>query len=209
MRATIRPPPGSCAAPASRSLAAPTVGEVVDVTTWASGSGRCWAERRTTITGDAGGQVETVSLWIFLDPVTGRPTRLTQDFHDTWGEATGGRKVPARNLLGPPPDGLAGRRWPLRSTDLDGLGHVNNAATWAPVEDELDRIGRHRPPRRSRVRRRHRPRRRRHAAGDRREPWGGAPLADRRRRGARLGGGRRGAGTQLIRPRFVSRTRSG
>jgi len=122
-------------------VAAPTVGEVVDVTTWASGSGRCWAERRTTITGDAGGHVETVSLWIFLDPVTGRPARLTQDFHDTWGEATGGRKVPARNLLGPPPDGLTGRRWPLRSTDLDGLGHVNNAATWAPVEDELDRLG--------------------------------------------------------------------
>ena len=120
-------------------VAAPTVGEVVDVTTWASGSGRCWAERRTTITGDAGGHVETVSLWIFVDPVTGRPARLTQDFHDTWGEATGGRKVPARNLLGPPPDGLTGRRWPLRSTDLDGLGHVNNAATWAPVEDELDR----------------------------------------------------------------------
>jgi acyl-ACP thioesterase len=118
----------------------PTVGELLELTTWASGTGRSWAERRTSITGDAGGRVEAVALWIFLDPASGRPTRLTPEFHDTWGEAAGGRKVAARHLLGPPPDGLAGRPWPLRSTDLDGLDHVNNAATWAPVEDELDRL---------------------------------------------------------------------
>ena len=29
----------------------------------------------------------------------------------------------------------------MRCTDLDGLGHVNNAATWEPIEDELDRLG--------------------------------------------------------------------
>ncbi len=33
-------------------------------------------------------------------------------------------------------------RWPLRATDLDVLGHVNNAAYWAPVEQELARRGR-------------------------------------------------------------------
>ena len=86
--------------------------------------------------------MEAVSLWIFLDPVTGRPARLTPAFLDTWGEAAGGRKVQARNLLGPPPDsGAAERPWPFRCTDLDGLGHVNNAATWEPIEDELDRLG--------------------------------------------------------------------
>jgi acyl-ACP thioesterase len=34
--------------------------------------------------------------------------------------------------------------WPLRATDLDVVGHVNNAAYWAPVEEELARRGR--PP---------------------------------------------------------------
>ena len=36
-------------------------------------------------------------------------------------------------------DGVA---WPLRATDFDVLDHVNNAAYWAPVEDELARRGR-------------------------------------------------------------------
>jgi acyl-ACP thioesterase len=30
----------------------------------------------------------------------------------------------------------------LRAADLDVLGHVNNAAYWAPVEEELARRGR-------------------------------------------------------------------
>jgi acyl-ACP thioesterase len=30
----------------------------------------------------------------------------------------------------------------VRSTDLDALGHVNNAATWSAVEDELARRSR-------------------------------------------------------------------
>jgi acyl-ACP thioesterase len=32
------------------------------------------------------------------------------------------------------------RPWPLRVTDFDVLGHVNNAAHWEPVEDELARV---------------------------------------------------------------------
>ena len=47
----------------------------------------------------------------------------------------------ARLRHGPVPAGVDRRPWPLRSTDLDGMGHVNNAATWEPVEDELARRG--------------------------------------------------------------------
>ena len=32
-----------------------------------------------------------------------------------------------------------GRRWAIRTTDLDVMGHVNNAAHWEAVEDELAR----------------------------------------------------------------------
>jgi acyl-ACP thioesterase len=78
---------------------------------------------------------------VCLDPDTGRPARLGQDFLATYQEAGGGRRIHARHLQGPPPAGVARRPWVVRSTDLDAFGHVNNAATWEPVEDELDRRG--------------------------------------------------------------------
>ena len=44
----------------------------------------------------------------------------------------------------PPAAGAVGTTrvaWPLRATDIDVVGHVNNAAYWAAVEDELARRG--------------------------------------------------------------------
>ena len=115
--------------------------EVVSLTTFSGGHGRRWAERRTSITGSDGGRVESAALWVHVDPVSGRPARLTDQFHATYDEAAGGREVSSRLHHGPPPEGLEGRPWPLRITDLDGLGHVNNAATWAAVEQEAATAG--------------------------------------------------------------------
>lgn len=114
-------------------------GEVISLTTFCGGIGSRWAERRVSIVGDQGGQAEAASLWVYLDPTSGRPARLPADFLDIYGRAAHGRQVAARLTLPPaPPDGTGDRRpWPLRSTDLDGQGHVNNAATWEAVEDEL------------------------------------------------------------------------
>ncbi|MEO6987886.1 MAG: acyl-ACP thioesterase domain-containing protein [Aquihabitans sp.] len=117
------------------------LGEMVSLTTFSGGHGRRWAERRTSLRGSDGGRVEVAALWVHVDPVTGRPARLTDEFHATYGEAAGGREVTSRLRHGPPPDGLEGRLWPLRVTDLDGLGHVNNAATWAVVEQEMAAAG--------------------------------------------------------------------
>lgn len=114
-------------------------GESVASTTFSGGHGGRWAERRTSMIGDRGGRIEATSLWVFVDAATGRPARLTQQFHDTYDEAAAGRTVSARLLLPPPPAVTEDRAWILRSTDLDGLGHVNNAATWEAVEDELAR----------------------------------------------------------------------
>lgn len=119
----------------------PRLLEELTLITFSGGLGSRWAERRTSITGDAGGQIETASLWVFVDPVTGRPARVTEQFTGIYAEAAGDRKVTARLLHPGPPAEATRRPWPLRSTDHDPLGHVNNAATWAPVEDELDRLG--------------------------------------------------------------------
>ncbi len=120
------------------------LGEVVALTTFSGGNGSRWGERRTSVVGDRGGRAESAALWIFFDPATGRPARLSPQIHATYGEAAGGRTVSARLRHGAPPSdgtGVDRRPWVLRSTDLDKLGHVNNAATWAAVEDELTRRG--------------------------------------------------------------------
>jgi acyl-ACP thioesterase len=121
------------------------LGELVSLTTFSGGHGSRWAERRTSVVGDGGGRIETAALWVYVDPVTGRPARLTPEFHAAYDEAGGGRTVTARLRHDPPPvDGsvdVARRPWTLRASDLDQLGHVNNAATWEAVEDEVSRRG--------------------------------------------------------------------
>ncbi|MDQ1356630.1 MAG: hypothetical protein QOG44_1003, partial [Acidimicrobiaceae bacterium] len=67
--------------------------------------------------------------------------RLPERFWTKYGDAVGDRIVSSRlnhpDLpVDPPPQQ---RPWALRVADLDVLGHVNNAAWWAAVEDVLDR----------------------------------------------------------------------
>ncbi len=115
----------------------PLLGERIVLNTWCGGFGPRWAERRTSITSEDGTPgVEVASLWVHLGP-GGRPAPLPADFVEAYGEATGGRSVSARlRHPGPAPD-AGSRPWAVRSADLDVLDHVNNAATWQAVEDEL------------------------------------------------------------------------
>lgn len=124
---------------------APGYREVLHLRTWCSGIGKRWAERRISVHGDDGGSVEASTLWVHLDG-GGRPAPLPPTFAAVYGEAAGGRTVRSSLHHGPPPPGAATRPWPLRAVDLDVLRHVNNAAYWAVVEEELARRRDLRPP---------------------------------------------------------------
>ena len=116
----------------------PLLGETLTLTTFCSGTGRSWAERRTSIRGDRGGSVEAASLWVQVDAATDRIRALDDEFHQIYGDAAGGRRVSARlSLPGPATDDITSRPWPIRTVDLDVLGHVNNAAQWAILEESL------------------------------------------------------------------------
>lgn len=120
----------------------PVANERLTLTTFCTGSGRSWAERRTTLAGDAGGHVEAVSLWVQIDVTTGRPARLADDFFATWGEAAGERTVSSRlSLPSSPPDGATSRAWSFRRADLDQFAHVNNAAVWTAIEELVQADG--------------------------------------------------------------------
>lgn len=110
--------------------------EALELATWCSGIGSHYAERRISVVGDRGGAIEAATTWVHVDRETGRPKRVPDGFTDLYGEASGGRRIKARLRHGPLPDGDVDRApWPLRVTDFDLLGHVNNAAYWEAVEE--------------------------------------------------------------------------
>jgi len=116
---------------------APVPRELVDMVTWCSGTGKRWAERRTSMRSPSGGRVEAATVWVHLDPHTGRPIPWGDEFAAIYLEATGGRRVDVKlRHAKTPPDG-AGRPWRFRTTDMDGFGHVNNAAYLAIAEEFL------------------------------------------------------------------------
>jgi acyl-ACP thioesterase len=117
----------------------PRFGESLTLATFCSGLGRMWAERRTSIASDggAGGRVEVVSLWVHLDPASGKPTPVLGEELAVWAESAAGRRVTAR-LHHPGPQTAQKRlRWRFRGSECDFADHVNNAAYFVPLEEEL------------------------------------------------------------------------
>ena len=99
------------------------------------------AERRTDIVNQTEphperADVEAVSVWVHLDVGHWRPTPLTAAEIDTYGGMPQ-RKVSAR-LRHPGLESTdGGTKWIFRATECDIADHVNNAAYWQPLEEEL------------------------------------------------------------------------
>lgn len=116
-------------------LAPPLDDSSVEIVTWGSSFSALAAGRRWTLTGDAGGAVEVDSVWIHLG-ADARPARIGAGF-DGYAEAAQGRVASTKLTLAPPkPDGPR-IGWHVRATDVDRMGHVNNAAYWAGIEHRL------------------------------------------------------------------------
>jgi acyl-ACP thioesterase len=113
----------------------------VEASTWCSGIGARWAERSTTLQVGSIECADITGIWVHVDRERGAPAPLPKAFDAVWGASAQGRTVSARLRHPSPPAAARRSRWILRATDLDVLDHVNNAAYWAPVEEELARRG--------------------------------------------------------------------
>ncbi|MFZ0042064.1 MAG: acyl-ACP thioesterase domain-containing protein [Solirubrobacteraceae bacterium] len=117
----------------------PRFGEHFALTTFCSGLGRMWAERRTDIIaqGREDADVEAVSLWVHLDAEHWRPSPLSEFEVQKYTGSVAHRRVTAR-LRHPAPGTFdGGASWTFRATECDIADHVNNAAYWLPLEEEL------------------------------------------------------------------------
>lgn len=114
----------------------PVFGERLTLRTACSGMGPVVSERRTTITGDAGALVEAAGIWVPIHPQTQLPHR-SEAFLLVYGPSAGHRRVKARLRHPRPAADLPSRPWTFVAADLDVAGHVNNAALWRALEEEL------------------------------------------------------------------------
>jgi acyl-ACP thioesterase len=115
----------------------PRLSESATVSTFCSGVGRMWAQRRTTVATPGGARVEAVALWVHLDPASLRPIPFAGAELAVYGASAAGREIKARLRHPGPPEGAASRPWRFRATELDVADHINNAAYWSVLEDEL------------------------------------------------------------------------
>jgi acyl-ACP thioesterase len=122
--------------------------EVLRLSTFCSALGPRWAERTTTVSGPGGDLIQARAVWVAIGRADGRPAPLGAAFHRLYGPSAGGRRVSARLSHPGPPDPHSGPSesepgrphggtWPLRATDFDLAGHVNNSVHWAAVEEVL------------------------------------------------------------------------
>jgi acyl-ACP thioesterase len=115
----------------------------VELTTWCGAVAGSAAARRTSVTGNRGGRVEAEVIWSHLGPDL-QPQRLGERFLSIYGASAEGRRASTRLKLQGPTDDAAATPWSLRSTDIDQLGHVNNAAYWIAVEEHFELTAPHR-----------------------------------------------------------------
>lgn len=106
----------------------------IALTTWCGGVGAAWAERRTNVEFEGQLLLEVAALWVPIDPA-GHPIRLRESFFETYGQSCRERKVSGRVTTPVIPENAQYRPWPLRGSDLDIVGHVNNAAIWQAVSE--------------------------------------------------------------------------
>jgi acyl-ACP thioesterase len=106
---------------------------------WCSGLSTRWSAMRVQLTSEKGALIETEGFWINISPDTGMPTRISDKGIALLSRTTDEHRLKWRPWLGgpPPEDDGTDARFHLRSTDLDPMGHVNNAAYWHAVEDHL------------------------------------------------------------------------
>ncbi len=123
-------------------IAFPKYLDEIALTTWCGALGSHWAERRTQIKCAGEVVIETAALWVRVDFKTMKPVALSQEMTELLSSATNGRKISSRleigkNLPDLTSNNATSQDWPIRFSDMDAVGHLNNAAYWEVLEEYL------------------------------------------------------------------------
>lgn len=135
-----------------RVIRAPRWGDEITIETWPSRVQRLFAMREFVIRDrDGAPVVEASSSWIIVDSGTRRPVRPDNHLSPEWRVDEVPIEMPTGKLAGLDHQTatalLADARWhPVRESDIDRNGHVNNARYVQWIEDEVGGDGVSRDP---------------------------------------------------------------
>jgi acyl-CoA thioesterase FadM len=117
-------------------------GSDVRVSTEVVGFRRVWARRRSQFERPDTGRTCALALidWVLLNE-RGRPVRVPAEIESRF-PAPSTVYTPLRVELRPPPADAAQRRFAPRASEVDPMGHVNNAAYLDYVDEQLTIAGR-------------------------------------------------------------------
>lgn len=110
---------------------------------WCDALSTRWANVRVRLDApegdDEGPLIETSAFWIDIGPTSGAPTRISDPLFEHMARYAHDTRLKWRAWLPDrvPADVDDTRPFPLRATDLDPFGHVNNAVYWHAVEEVL------------------------------------------------------------------------
>ncbi len=123
----------------------PTYLDVLEIDTRCTGTGRAWAERTTVLKVGDSTRLVAVANWVLLDPSGITPTRLPQEFMEVYGPSAQGKISSPKLTISRELVDLeieTENTMSIRFSDLDILGHVNNAVYTEFIEEvagsELD-----------------------------------------------------------------------
>ncbi|WP_235916553.1 acyl-[acyl-carrier-protein] thioesterase [Antrihabitans cavernicola] len=113
--------------------------DTVELHRWCSAMSTRWTDMRVRMTSANGGLVETMGFWINISASTGMPTRISDKALAYLSESTNEQRLRWRPWLTEPgpPESESDKAFHLRATDIDQYNHVNNAAYWHAVEEQL------------------------------------------------------------------------
>ncbi|MFW0788027.1 acyl-[acyl-carrier-protein] thioesterase [Gordonia sp. CPCC 205333] len=103
---------------------------------WCAATSNRWCNMRVRIEGSDGGLIETEAFLIHFDVESGLPSRMSDAFLEPMLATTTEHRLRWKPALAKTAaDEVEVRDYPLRTIDLDWLGHVNNAAYLGAVEE--------------------------------------------------------------------------
>lgn len=111
-------------------------GSTLDATTEVLGFRRVWARRKSEFRRAGEARIVAVATtdWVLLNS-RGTPVRVPADIVELFGDGGGPAFTPLRIDVPQPPADASVRRFTVRSSELDPMAHVNNAAYLDYLDD--------------------------------------------------------------------------